>query len=145
MSKWTKLFDWQLPPKAVNEALPVCPICKRRSKKEVFEKLGWTVRGYRIVCNSCGAEWEYITSTLKDMFLGIGASVVVSSRIAKIANDESIWILRKTGGVKEAEKFLDKEINFSTWKQMVKSFCGKCGNPLAEDEKFCPKCGAKRE
>ena len=40
---------------------------------------------------------------------------------------------------------LEKDINFSTWKQMVGSFCGNCGEPLASDEKFCPKCGAKRE
>lgn len=25
------------------------------------------------------------------------------------------------------------------------AFCGNCGSPLTENEKFCPKCGAKRE
>jgi len=142
MSSWTKHADWQPLPQAVNKSLPVCPICKKRSKMEVYDKYGWTTRGYKIVCSECGAEWEYVIYKPKDeLFGGVFAAL---SRIAKITDDNSIWILRKTN-IEEAEKFLNKEINFSTWKQMVKSFCGQCGNPLAEDEKFCPKCGAERE
>lgn len=143
MSQWTKHADWQPLPKAVNEHLPICPICKKRSKKDVYDRYGWTTRGYKIVCSECGAEWEYITSKPQDLLFG-GAFAALS-RVAKITDDNSTWILRKTGSIKEAEKFLDKEVTFSTWKQMIKSFCGNCGNPLAEDEKFCPKCGAKRE
>jgi len=143
MSKWTKHADWQPLPQAVNKSLPVCPICRKRSKMEVYDKYGWTTRGYKIVCGLCGAEWEYLTSKPQDLVFG--GVLAALSRTAKITDDNSIWILRKTGSNREAHKFLDKEINLSTWKQMTGLFCGNCGATLAKDEKFCPKCGAKRE
>jgi formate dehydrogenase maturation protein FdhE len=138
-----KHADWQPIPQAVSKNLPVCPICKERPKWEVYDKYGWTARGYKIVCNLCGAEWEYMISKPKNMIFG-GAFAALSM-VAKITDDNSIWILRKTGSNQEAYKFLDKEMNFSAWKQMVGRFCGKCGTPLARSEKFCPKCGAERE
>jgi len=143
MGKLTKHADWQPLPQAVSKSLPVCPLCKKRTKWEVYDKYGWTTRGYKIVCSLCNAEWEYTISKPRDMIFG--GAIAAMSRVSKITNDDSIWILRKTGNNKNAEHFLDKEINFSAWKQMISSFCGNCGAPLAKDEKFCPKCGAKRE
>lgn len=144
LSKWTKHADWQPLPQAVSKSLPICPICRQRSKLEVYDKYGWTTRGYKIVCSLCGAEWEYITSKPRDLLFG--GAIAALSRTAKIADDNSIWILRKAGSNKgKAEAFLDKEMSFASWKQMAGTFCGNCGIPLAENEKFCPKCGAKRD
>ena len=143
MSKWTKHSDWQPLPKAVSKGLPVCPICKLRTDWEVHDRYGWTTRGYKIVCASCGAEWEYTTSKPKDMLFG--GAFAAMHRISKITDNDSIWILKKPGAGQKGEQFLEKEINFSTWKQMAGDFCGNCGNPLAEEEKFCPECGAKNE
>lgn len=66
-------------------------------------------------------------------------------RIMKIANDDSVWVLRKAGSSADAERFLGKEVNISSWKQMVGSFCAKCGIALAIDEEFCPDCGVRRD
>jgi len=109
----------------------------------VYDKYGWTTRGYKIVCGLCGVEWEYITSKPKDLLFG--GAIAALGRVAKMTDDNSVWVLRKTGGNEKGEVFLDKEINFGAWKQMVSSFCGKCGSPFADDEKFCPKCGAQRD
>ena len=143
MGKWTKHADWQPLPKIISKNLPVCPLCKKRTTWEVYDKFGWTTRGYRIVCGRCGAEWEYIISKPRDLLFG--GAIAALSRVGKITNDDSIWVLKKTGDNPKAHQLLNKDINFSTWKQMVGSFCGNCGEPLASDEKFCPKCGAKRE
>jgi len=143
MSKWTKHAEWQPLPQTVSKSLPVCPLCKKRTKWEVYDKYGWTTRGYRIVCGLCEAEWEYTISKPKDLIFG--GAIAAMSRVSKITDDNSIWILRKTGNNQKTEVFLDKEMNFSTWKQMSGTFCGKCGESLAENEKFGPKCGAKRE
>ena len=144
--KLTKHADWQPLPKAVANNLPICPMCGKRTDWEVRDKYGWTKRGYGIICSSCGAEWEYVISKLsaKDMLL---VASVAMYRAFRIASDDSVWILRKIGRnpIKpNADTFLDKEMKFSSWKQMISSFCGKCGTPLAQDEKFCPKCGAER-
>jgi hypothetical protein len=149
LSKWTKHADWQPLPRAVASNLPICPLCKRRPKWEVSDKFGWTTRGYGISCTLCGAEWEYRTSDwskssslVRDLaFGGFGAM----HRIMKIANDDSVWVLRKAGSSADAERFLGKEVNISSWKQMVGSFCAKCGIALAIDEEFCPDCGVRRD
>jgi formate dehydrogenase maturation protein FdhE len=78
MSRWTKHADWQPLPKAVNEHLPVCPICKKRSKKDVYDRYGWTTRGYKILCSECGAEWEYITSKPQDLLFGGAFAALVA-------------------------------------------------------------------
>jgi hypothetical protein len=148
MSKWTRHADWQPLPQAVNKSLPVCPICRKRSKMEVYDRYGLTTRSYKIVCSLCGAEWEYTISKLsaKDMLLGPGA--IALYRVVNLTKDESIWILRKIGrnpAKPNADTFLDKEVTFSTWKQMIGYFCGKCGSALADDEKYCPKCGTPRD
>ena len=109
----------------------------------MHDRYGLTTRGYRIICSLCGAEWEYTTSKPRDLVIGGVFAAIV--RTAKITDDKSIWILQKTGDNKDAEVFLDKEISLSEWKQMVASFCGKCGAQLAKEEKFCPKCGAGRD
>jgi hypothetical protein len=140
---WTKHADWQPLPQAVSKSLPVCPICKQRTEWEVHDRYGWTTRGYRILCKSCGAEWEYTTSKPQDMLFG--GAIAAMSRVSKITHDGSVWILKNAGNSQKGTEFLEKEINFSTWKQMAGSFCGKCGTPLAHDEKFCPKCGAQRD
>jgi len=128
--------------------LPICPMCRKRTEWEVRDKYGWTKRGYRIICNSCGAEWEYTISKLsgKDMLLGPAA--IALYRVARITKDDSIWVLCKIGENPvnpNADTFLDKEVTFSTWKQMAGYFCSKCGSPLAGDEKFCPTCGTPRD
>ena len=145
MSKWTKMdADWQPLPNLVSKDLPICPICKQRPEWEVHDRSGWTTKGFRILCNLCGAEWEYSSSKPEDIIFG-GAMASMSRAEKKITNDNSIWILKKAGNSQNGLQFLEKEINFSTWKkQMAGTFCGKCGNPLAENEKFCLKCGEKR-
>jgi len=143
MSKWTKHADWQPLPQTVSKNLLVCPICKQRTDWEVHDRYGWTTRGYRIICSLCKAEWEYTTSVPKDLIFG--GAIAAMSRVTKITHDDSIWILKKAGNSQNGMQFLEKEINFSTWKQMAGKFCSKCGNPLAVNEKFCPKCGEKRE
>ena len=142
----TKHADWQPLPRRVTNDLPVCPICRKRTEWEVRDRYGWTTRGYRIICRLCGAEWEYTTSKPKDII--IGGAIAALKRVSEMTNDQSVWILQKTGhdpAKPNADVFLDKEITFSTWKQMAGSFCGKCGSPLAEDEKFCAKCGVPRD
>ncbi len=79
---------------------------------------------------------------MKDLaFGGFGAI----PRIMKIAKDDSIWVLKKAGTSPDAERFLGKEVNVSSWKQMVGAFCAKCGIPLAVDEDVCPDCGTRKE
>jgi len=129
----------------VSENLPVCPICREQTEWEVYDKYGWTTRGYRIVCGECDAEWEYTISKPKDLLFG--GAIAALGRAARITDDSSIWILRKIGKDphEKAEAFVDKEMNFAAWKQMIGYFCGQCGAPLAKKAKFCPKCGAERE
>ena len=146
--KLTKHADWQPLSRQVTKNLPICPICRKRTNWEVHDKYGWRKRGYRIICKLCGAEWEYTISKLsaKDILLGPG--VIALYRVARLTKDDSIWILRKIGRnpvMPNADTLLDKEITFSTWKQMASYFCSKCGSALAEDEKFCPKCGTARD
>jgi len=143
----TKHADWQPIPKQVTSELPICPICRKRTTWEIRDKYGLTERGYTITCSLCKAEWEYTISKLsaKDMLLGPGAIAIY--RATKIAKADSTWILRKIGNhpaKPNMNALLDKGLPVSTWKQMTGSFCGKCGNPLSEDEKFCPKCGNPR-
>jgi hypothetical protein len=142
-SIWTKHSDWQALPQTVSKNLPICPICKLRTNWEVHDRYGWTTRGYKIVCKSCGAEWEYTTSKPQDMLLG--GAFAAMRRIGKIADEHSIWVLKREGAGQKGTQFLGKEINFSTWKQMSEAFCGTCGNSLSMDEEFCPKCGTKKE
>jgi len=143
LGKWTKHSDWQPLPKKVSESLKVCPICKQRADFEVHDRYGWTTRGYKIICTSCGAEWEYTTSKPKDLLFG--GAFAAMHRTGKITNDDSIWVLKKYGTSGKGKQFLEKEINVSSWKQMSGLFCGICGKALAENEKFCPNCGEKTE
>jgi hypothetical protein len=69
----------------------------------------------------------------------------VSFREFKIADDDSIWILTKTGTTQQDDHYLGKEVNVSTWKHLAASSCSKCKATLAIDEQFCPNCGAKKE
>ena len=143
MSKWTKQSDWQPIPQSVSRDLPVCPLCKKRTEWEIHDDLGWSgLKGYKFTCGTCGAEWKWKYKINASMFFA--GSFESLNQMKKITDDGSIWVLTETGDNKEAERLLEKEVNFSTWKQMSGSFCGKCGNPLAENEKFCPKCGEKR-
>lgn len=70
-----------------------------------------------------------------------------------------LWLLRKAGQKKivlkvesigdnpDMKSYLGKELPLENLQQLasVQAFCGKCGTPMAKDEKFYPKCGAKRE
>jgi len=157
--KLTKHEEWQPLLRRVANELPNCPMCRKRADWQVHKKYGWTTRGYRIICALCGAEWEYIISklTTKDLLLGnemwdIESTMPHSYHVARLTNDESIWILRKVGSnpAKNTKTFLDKKVTFSTWKQtanfqILQHFCGKCGSALVENEKFCPKCGTARD
>jgi len=143
MSKWFKHADWQPLPQVVSRSLPVCPLCKTRTKWDIYDKFGLTTRGYKITCRSCGAEWEYIISKFSAKDVLLGPVPMALYRFVHITQDNSIWILRKTGNNQGFESLLGKEISFSTWRQMIGLFCPNCGEPLAKDEKYCPKCGCK--
>lgn len=81
----------------------------------------------------------------------------MSFREFKIADDDSIWILTKTGTNQQdkvwrgesgwigPDHYLGKEVTVSAWKHMAGSLCTKCGATLAAEEEFCPSCGAKKE
>ena len=82
----------------------------------------------------------------------------VSFREFKIADDDSIWILTKTGTnqrdkvwqeesgwVGPHDHYLGKEVKVSAWKHIAASSCSKCEATLAIDEEFCPNCGAKKD
>jgi hypothetical protein len=144
-SSWTKHADWQLLPARISEALPCCPICRKRGEWGIHDKWGFIQSGYTIVCQLCDAEWEYITSKPQDLLFG--GAVASMYRFAKIVNDDSIWTLRSLGtkpATLPASRLLNQEVRFSVWKQMVTSFCANCGKPLAEDERHCPACGTSR-
>jgi len=144
MSEWTRMdADWQPLPSIISRDLPICPLCKQRPEWEVHEKFAWKTRGHRIVCNLCGAEWEYTSSKPLDMIYG-GATAAMERAEKKITNDNSVWILKKAGNSQNGSQLLEKEITFSTWKRMTGTFCGNCGKPLAINEKFCLRCGQKR-
>ena len=145
-SKWTKHADWQPLPRRISEALACCPICNKRGEWEVHDKWGFTTRGYRIICRLCNAEWEYTIAKPQDLLFG--GAVAAMYRLGKIVSDDSVWILRNQGrnpSQHPAVKLINKEMRFSAWKQMVKAFCGECGEPLADNEQYCPKCGASRQ
>ena len=144
-SKWTKIADWALVPRSISAALPCCPVCHQRGDWELHKKWGFTTSALRIICLLCHAEWEYAVAKSKDLLFGGAAAAWY--RLGKIVTDDSIWILRSAGrgrATPTLTNMINKEVRFSVWKQMVKAFCGGCGSPLAESEKFCPKCGAAR-
>lgn len=63
----------------------------------------------------CDAEWENIISkpTISSVFGTLALSYPTT---------DDILVLRKTGNNAEAQVFLNKEIGFLRWKQMVGSF-----------------------
>jgi formate dehydrogenase maturation protein FdhE len=144
MSVLTKHADHQRLPRIVSKRLLVCPICKKRTKWSIYDKFGFTTRGYKIVCGECEAEWEYLSSdgsTIgKDLLFGPFSAL---PRIFRIADDNSFWTLRSAGKNNGTEELVDKRMMFSEWKRMAGRFCGQCAAQLADDEDFCPECGVK--
>lgn len=117
MNTLTKHADWQPLPQSVSRNLPICPLCKQRTNWAVHDRYGLTTRGYQITCNTCGAEWEYISSKPKDIVFG--GAIAALYRVSKFTDDDSIWILKKSGNSKNVAQFLEREISFSKWKQMA--------------------------
>lgn len=113
--EFPKIFDLQPPPRKISEGLPVCPLCKKRTLWKAYYRYGLGIKGYSIVCSMCDAEWENIISkpTISSVF-GTPAPSYLTT--------DDILVLRKTGNNAEAKVFLNKEIGFLRWKQMVGSF-----------------------
>jgi len=119
-----KHSNFQPLPRAVRNSLPVCPLCKQPSKWAVYDKMAWTTRGYRIVCEVCGAEWEYTTSemkTTKGLLTGLLVpdlkGIASLSRATKIADDETVWALRKAGNDANTQALVNREMKVSEWKR----------------------------
>jgi NADH pyrophosphatase NudC (nudix superfamily) len=128
----------------VSKVVPVCPICKKRTEWKVHDNWGWAgLKGYKISCSLCEAEWEWNYKITAGLFLT--PTLESNRQFAKVTENDSIWILRKSGGSQEAQSLLNRELNLLYWKKRAGSFCGKCGSLLSPSEKFCPECGSRRE
>jgi len=121
-------------PTVVSEDLPVCPLCKNRTKWKASYPYGLGVKGYSIMCGVCHAEWENVRS---EPFIRDGLAGPVPLPLTPA---EDRFALRKLGENIGPEIFLNREITLSNWREMIDKFCEKCGAPLAKDEDSCPKC-----
>ena len=146
----------------ISEQLMSCPLCKVRTQLEVYKK-GFLSESFRIRCPACEAEWVYTRkSTLKPIpktpFQAFQAGWEYATKKTEgktfaetfpeydIINDDSIWVLRKPDRNQSGAQFLEKKIDFLTWKQMtytLETFCVNCRAPLAANTEFCPRCGVK--
>jgi len=140
-----KMKDWQFPPKWISKNLPICPICKTRTDWDVYHKIGIaSLAKYQFICSNCKAMWEIPCVGIKE----VGALSGLTGLAIRVAKPETKELkLVEEGNHPEGKKWLNKSAKIEFWQQLASagSFCGKCGTPLAQDEKFCPKCGAPRE
>lgn len=140
-----KMKDWQLPSKWIRENLPVCPVCKKRVSWETYQDVGFfSLSKYQFVCTNCEAMLEIPCVGIDSVAVMTGLTGLI---IRGAKSDTKELKLVNAGTHPDGEKFLNKSGKLQFWQEVAShgSFCGKCGNPLAENEKFCPKCGAKRE
>jgi hypothetical protein len=150
----------------ISQQIISCPLCNARTQLEVYKK-GFLSRSYSIRCPVCEAEWVYnrkstlpksatskhraITNPFKVGFewgksTGKGKSYEESFPKDDIVNDDSIWVLKKPDRNQSGAQFLEKKIDFYTWKQMtytLDTVCANCGAPLATNTEVCQQCGVK--
>jgi len=89
------------------------------------------------MCGICHAECENVPGR-PQIYPGL-----ITPTPQHLTPAEDILALRNPGENAWAKIFLNREITFTNWKNMIEKFCGKCGAPLAEGEESCPKCGTK--
>lgn len=101
-------------PTKILEQLPVCPLCQNRAEWKAYYKSGEGLKPYNIMCSVCHAEWENELVGTK-IIGGFGAPMP-----ERVSPAEDILVLRYPGENSWARIYLDREINITTWKEMVK-------------------------
>lgn len=124
----------------IDNALPVCPFCHNRPLWEFATqfKLSWHLIHFR--CPDCMAILSIPVVEIAGPVVGVAWLLRKASQKKIVLKVESI------GDNPEMQSYLGKELPLENLQQLAsaQAFCGKCGTPMAKDEKFCPKCGSGR-
>jgi len=101
-------------PIGISQKLPICPLCQNRTEWRANYGHGEGLKPYNIMCSVCHAEWENVL--VKPMITG-GFGMPMPGHLSPA---EDILVLKYAGENSWARVHLDREINITTWKEMVK-------------------------